>query len=242
MHYFTWKPELLWAIVGDYDNFYLLTNVILLVDVFENFRNVCLQHYGFDSAHNYTSPGLYWQAAPKMTDVEMDLLIDFDQNLFIEERISRGMATISHWYTQTNSPGMENYDVSKRISYKMYMDASNLFGWVISQPLPISNFKWLTDEEMEDLKVMMMPDDSSRGYILDCNLSKCYFYYLYISAYSIKCNVSFLCISRYPHELHDLHKDYPLATECLQMEENILSKNISVTYYNMKGSANLHPK
>ena len=242
MHYFTWKPELLWAIVGDYDNFYLLTNVILLVDVFENFRNVCLQHYGFDSAHNYTSPGLYWQAAPKMTDVEMDLLIDFDQNLFIEERISGGMATISHWYTQTNSPGMENYDVSKRISYKMYMDASNLFGWVISQPLPISNFKWLTDEEMEDLKVMMMSDDSSRGYILDCNLGKCYFYYLYISAYSIKCNVSFLCISRYPHELHDLHKDYPLATECLQMEENILSKNISVTYYNMKGSANLHPK
>ena len=242
MHYFTWKPELLWAIVGDYDNFYLLTNVILLVDVFENFRNVCLQHYGFDSAHNYTSPGLYWQAAPKMTDVEMDLLIDFDQNLFIEERISGGMATISHWYTQTNSPGMENYDVSKCISYKMYMDASNLFGWVISQPLPISNFKWLTDEEMEDLKVMMMPDDSSRGYILDCNLGKCYFYYLYISVYSIKCNVSFLCISRYPHELHDLHKDYPLATECLQMEENILSKNISVTYYNMKGSANLHPK
>ena len=172
----------------------------------------------------------------------MDLLIDFDQNLFIEERISGGMATISHWYTQTNSPGMENYDVSKCISYKMYMDASNLFGWVISQPLPISNFKWLTDKEMEDLKVMMMPDDSSRGYILDCNLGKCYFYYLYISVYSIKCNVSFLCISRYPHELHDLHKDYPLATECLQMEENILSKNISVTYYNMKGSANLHPK
>ena len=242
MHYFTWKLELLWAIVGDYDNFYLLTNVILLVDVFENFRDVCLQHCGLHSAHNYTSPGLYWQAAPKMTDVEMDLLIDFDQNLFIEERISGGMATISHWYTQTNSPGMENYDVSKCISYKMYMDASNLFGWVISQPLPISNFKWLTDEEMEDLKVMMMPDDSSRGYILDCNLGKCYFYYLYISVYSIKCNVSFLCISRYPHELHDLHKDYPLATECLQMEENILSKNISVTYYNMKGSANLHPK
>ena len=242
MHYFTWKLELLWAIAGDYDNFYLLTNVILLVDVFENFRDVCLQHYGLHSAHNYTSPGLYWQAAPKMTDVEMDLLIDFDQNLSIEERISGGMATISHWYTQTNSPGMENYDVSKCISYKMYMDASNLLGWVISQPLPISNFKWLTDEEMEDLKVMMMPDDSSRGYILDCNLGKCYFYYLYISVYSIKCNVSFLCISRYPHELHDLHKDYPLATECLQMEENILSKNISVTYYNMKGSANLHPK
>ena len=51
--------------LGDYHNFYLLTNVLLLADVFKNFRDVCLQHYGLDPAHNYTSLGLSWQAALK---------------------------------------------------------------------------------------------------------------------------------------------------------------------------------
>ena len=88
----------------DYHNFSLLTNVLLLADVFENFRDVCLQHYGLDLAHNYTSPGLPWQPAFKMIDVELDLLTDIDQHLFIEEGISGGMAMISHQYAQANSP------------------------------------------------------------------------------------------------------------------------------------------
>ena len=86
---------------------------------------------------------------------------------------------------------------------------------------------------------MMMPDDSSREYNLECDLGEYCFYYLYIQLYFIKCNVSFqciseyprdfikcivsfLCFSEYPHELHDLHKNYTLASERLQIEENIL--------------------
>ena len=86
----------------------------------------------------------------------------------------------------------------------------------------------------------MIPGDSSRGYILECDLGKYFFYYLYIYVYFIKSNVSFLCISEYPHdfikcnvsflciseylhELHDLHKDYLLVPELLQIGENILS-------------------
>ena len=57
--------------LGDYHNFYLLTNVLLLAEMFENFRYVCLQRYGLDPAHNYTPPGLSWQAALKMTKVEL---------------------------------------------------------------------------------------------------------------------------------------------------------------------------
>ena len=226
--------------LGDYHNFYLLTNVLLLIDVFENFRDVCLQYYGLDPAYNCTSPGLSWQAALKMTDVELDLLTDIDQHLFIEEGIRGGVAMISHRYARANAPDMENYDSSKGNSYIMYLDANNLYGWAMSQLLPKSNFKWLTEKETEGLEFKMIPDNSSRGYVLDSDFGKYYFHYLYIHVYFIKCNVSilyisenprdfikcnvsFLCISEYPHELHDLHKDYPLAPERLQIEENILS-------------------
>ena len=91
---------------------------------------------------------------------------------------------------------MENYDASKRNSYIMYLDANCLYRWAMSQPLPTSNFKWLTDEEMEELDVMMVPDDSPRGYILEYDLGK----YHYIHVYFIKCNVSFLHISDYPRD------------------------------------------
>ena len=84
----------------------------------------------------------------------------------------------------------------------------------------------------------MVPDDSSREYILECDLGKYYLFYLYIYVYFIKCtvsflciseylrdfikcNVSFLCVSEYPHELHDLHKDYLLPPERFQIEEDI---------------------
>ena len=138
----------------DYHKFYLLTDVLLLAEVFDNFRDLCLQHYGLDPAHNYTSPGLSWQAALKMVDVELDLLTDIDQHLFIEEGIRGGVVMISHRYARANAPGMENYKAS---------NANNLYGWAMSQPLPTSNFKWLIDKEMEELDVMMVPDDSSRN-------------------------------------------------------------------------------
>ena len=63
----------------DYDNFYLLTNVLLPVDVFENLRDVCLQYYGLDNAHNYSSPGLSWQTTLKIMGIELNLLSGIDQ-------------------------------------------------------------------------------------------------------------------------------------------------------------------
>ena len=154
---------------------------------------------------------------------------------------------ISHRYARANARDMENYDASKRNSYIMYLDTNNLYGWAMSQPLPTSNFKWLTDEEREELDVKMIPEDSPRGYILECDLGKYYFCYLYIWVYFIKCNVSFrciseyphnvikcnvyfLCISEYPHELHDLHKDYLLGPERLQIEDMLSDENMLSDY------------
>ena len=83
-----------------------------------------------DPAHNYTSPIFSWQAAFKMTVVELDLLIDID-HLFIKEWIRGGVGMISHQYARTNAPGMENYDASKRNWHIIYLDVSNLYRWEI---------------------------------------------------------------------------------------------------------------
>ena len=110
----------------DYHNFYLLTDVLLLANVFEKFRDMCLQHYGLDPIQNYTSSGLSWQAALKMMDVEFYLLTDIDQHLLIEEEIKRGVAIISYRYVRTNACGMEN-SASKRNSYILHLDVNNLY-------------------------------------------------------------------------------------------------------------------
>ena len=81
----------------DYHNLYLLTDVLLLAKVFQNFRNLCFQHHGLDPTRNYTSAGLSWQSALKMTDVKLDVFTAIDQNLVIGKRIRGRLAIINHW-------------------------------------------------------------------------------------------------------------------------------------------------
>ena len=80
----------------DYHDLYLLTDTLLLADVFEQFRKMCLKNYELDPVHSYTAPGLTWKAALKMTKVKLDLLTEIDQHLFIEDGIRGGVATITH--------------------------------------------------------------------------------------------------------------------------------------------------
>ena len=80
----------------DYHNIYLLTDMLLLAELFENFRDVYLQHWGLNPAHNYTFSGFSWQAALRMTDMELDLLTEIDQHLFMKKEIGGGVAMMSH--------------------------------------------------------------------------------------------------------------------------------------------------
>ena len=81
--------------MGDYHDLYLKSDVLLLADVFENLRNVCLKAYNLDPSHFYTSLGLAWQACLKMTEVELELLTNPDMYLFIEEGLRGGISMIS---------------------------------------------------------------------------------------------------------------------------------------------------
>ena len=79
----------------DYHDLYLKTDVLLLADVFENFRRTCLKHYKLDPCHYYTAPGLAWDACLKETKQNLQLLKDYDMLMMFEEGIKGGISHIS---------------------------------------------------------------------------------------------------------------------------------------------------
>ena len=79
-----------------YHNLYNLSDVLLLADIFENFTNTCMNHYGLDPAWYFSAPCLNLNAALKITKVQLELLSNPDVLLMIESGITGGIATISH--------------------------------------------------------------------------------------------------------------------------------------------------
>ena len=172
--------------MGDHTDLYCRTDVLLLVDVFEAFRKTSLKQYRLDPAHYFTSPGLSWDALLKLTGVELKLLTDYDMHLFIEKGMRGGISMVSRCHARANNPRVEGYDPAKPSSHIMYLNANNLYGWAMSQALPMGGFRWV--EETEHLEITDHPADSPEGYILEVDLE-------------------------YPAELHDAHNVYPLAPE-----------------------------
>ncbi|WAQ95244.1 hypothetical protein MAR_027934, partial [Mya arenaria] len=112
----------------DYHNLYLTSDVLLLADVFENFRDVCLTNYNLDPAWYYKAPGLAWDAALKLTKVELELLTDPDMLLMIENGIRGGFSTIMTRYGKANNKYMgDEFDPKKDSTYLQYLDANNLY-------------------------------------------------------------------------------------------------------------------
>jgi hypothetical protein len=136
----------------EYHDLYLKTDVILLADVFENFRDVCMKNYELDPCWYYTSPGLAWDACLKKTEIELELLSDIDMVLMVEEGIRGGVSMISTRYGEANNKYMDTYDESKSPKYIQYLDANNLYGWAMSQKMPTHRFKWMNESEIENWK------------------------------------------------------------------------------------------
>ena len=114
--------------IRDYHDLYLKTDVLLLADVFENFRKTCLEHYQLDPAYYYTSPHLAWHACLKTTGQQLELLHDYDMLMMFERGIRGGMTHISKRYAEANNPYMTTYDPQKSTKYIQYLDANNLYG------------------------------------------------------------------------------------------------------------------
>ena len=131
--------------LGEYHDLYVQSDTLLLEDVFENFRNKCLEVYELDNAHFLSLPELAWQACLKKTNIELELLTDYNMLLIVKEGIRAGICHAIHRYAKANNKYMENYDKNKESSYIQYLDANNLYGWAMSQKLPVNNFKWVED-------------------------------------------------------------------------------------------------
>ena len=113
--------------LGEYHNLYVQIDTLLLADVFENFRNMCLNIYELDPVCFVSAPGLAWQACLKKTEVKLELLTDYDMILMIEKGIRGGISQATHRYAKENNKYMKNYDKNIESSYIQYLDANNLY-------------------------------------------------------------------------------------------------------------------
>ena len=119
--------------LGQYHDLYMLSDTLLLADVFENFRDMCVKVYELDPAHFLSLPGLAWQACLKKTNIELELLTDYDMLLMVgimllEEGIRGGICHSIHGYAKANNKYLKNYNKDEESSYIQYLDANKLYG------------------------------------------------------------------------------------------------------------------
>ena len=180
---------------GDYHDLYLRTDVVLLANVYEAFRDTCLKHYKLDLAHFYTSPGLAWKAWLKCTGIKLELLTDPDMLLMFEQGIRGGITQAVRKYASANNKYMgDRFEPKSESSYLQYLDTNNLYGWAMSQPLPTGGFKWV---DVNPNEISELAPRTDKGYILEVDVS-------------------------YPKDLHDSHNDLPFM--CERMEINGVEK------------------
>ena len=140
--------------MGDYHDLYLKSDILLLADVFENFRKTCLQYYKLDPCHYFT----------------LELMVDIDMFQFIEKGMRGGISYIANRYGKANNKYMKNYDEKAPSNYIMYLDANNLYGWAMSQALPTGGFKWLSPKQIEKINLGKYTENSKKGMILEVDL------------------------------------------------------------------------
>lgn len=149
--------------LGEYVKLYMKIDVFLLVDAFEEFRRFTIKNYTVDPAHFYTFPGYSWEIMLKLTRVKLELLTDVDQYMFIESGIRGGFSGVSLKYAESNNIFMKNYNPSIPSSYLIQVDVNNLYGSILTSDLPISEFTWVSINNLEEL-------DPLYGYILEVDI------------------------------------------------------------------------
>ena len=113
---------------GKYHDLYAQSDTLLLADVFDNFRNMCLEIYELVPIYLVSAPGLAWQSCLKKNKVKLELLTGYDMLLLVEKRIRGGICQATHRYAKANIKYMKNYDKNKESSNIAHLDANKFYG------------------------------------------------------------------------------------------------------------------
>ena len=158
--------------LGCYHETYLVTDVLLLVDVFETFRNTCLKNCKLDPAHFYTESGLACQTLLKTAaeycwdrkrrkhcevcpdEYRFKLRTDINMLLMVEKGIPGGITQAVKRYAKANNKYMKDlYNPDEKSIYLQYFDANNLYGWAMVQHLSTHGLKWKEGEDFAPEKL-----------------------------------------------------------------------------------------
>ena len=113
----------------------------------------------------------------------------------VEERIRGGICHSIHRHVKANNKYMKNYDKNYKSSYIQYLDANNLYGWAMSQKLPVNGFKWIEDtSKINEQFIKNYDENNDKGYILEVDV-------------------------KYPKKLHDLHSDLPFLPKRMKIDK-----------------------
>ena len=180
--------------LGQYHDLYVQSDTLLLADVFENFRDMYIKVCKLDPAHFLSLPGLAWQASLRKTNIELELLTDYDMVLMVEEGIRGGICHSVHRYAKVNNKYMKNYNKDEESSYIQYLDANNLYDWAMSKKLPVNGFKWTDNDEISEEFIKNYNENDNKGYILEVDV-------------------------KYLKRLHELHSDFPFLPERMKIDK-----------------------
>ena len=155
--------------LGTYSDLYLITDVLALADVFEEFRSTSLQYYELDPVYYVTTPSLAFDAMLKKTNVKLELLTDYDMVLMVESGIRGGISGVcgDRYVNVTDKPN----------EHLLYLDANNLYGYAMSQSLPTHGFKWGDQSTITELDKLIRSNkvsdllDKGVGCVLEVDLT-----------------------------------------------------------------------
>ena len=137
----------------EYMTLYLLSDICLLADVFQAFRNNSLDEYQLDLAYFVSALQLAWNVLLKHIDRPILLITDPEVYWMIQPNIRGGIRYASVCYARANNKLLGSlYNQRQPTSYNMEVDANNLFGWAMSQEMPDGDFKWLIQDECRDIR------------------------------------------------------------------------------------------